>query len=270
MLMRMTRLSASFLRTCLLLAALPAVGGVFAQAPAPAAATASPARPAIERQEIRAQLLPRRYTTIAAEIGAKVSRLPVPEGGAFRAGQLLVSFDCSLQQAQLQKAQAELSGAQQTHKTNERLAELNSVGQLDLDLSKAALGKARAEVGANQAVLAKCSIAAPYSGRVAEQKVREQQYVQPGQALLDILDDSVLELEFLVPSSWLGWLRVGSSFQVEIDETRKSYPAKFIRIGARVDPVSQSIKVAAAIDGKFPELVAGMSGRVKVTPPAAR
>ncbi len=100
--------------------------------------------------------------------------------------------------------------------------------------------------------------------------LREQQYVQPGQALLDILDDSVLELEFLVPSAWLGWLRVGSSFQVEIDETRKSYPAKFVRIGARVDPVSQSIKVAAAIDGKFPELIAGMSGRVKVTPPAAR
>lgn len=234
------------------------------------AAAAAPAKSSMERQEIRAQLLPRRYTTIAAEIGAKVNRLPVREGGAFRAGQLLVSFDCSLQQAQLQKAQAELDGAQQTHKTNQRLAELNSVGQLELDLSKAAQGKARAEVGANQAVLGKCSIAAPYSGRLAEQKVREQQYVQPGQALLDILDDSMLELEFLVPSGWLGWLRVGSAFQVEIDETHKSYPAKFIRIGARVDPVSQSIKVAAAIDGKFPELIAGMSGRVKVTPPAAR
>ena len=266
----MKRSSALLPRNALLLALLSAAGGVQAQAPAPAPAAASPARPAIERQEIRAQLLPRRYTTIAAEIGAKVNRLPVPEGGSFKAGQALVSFDCSLQQAQLQKAQAELSGAQQTHKTNERLAELNSVGQLELDLSKAALGKAKAEVGANQAVLSKCSIAAPYSGRVAEQKVREQQYVQPGQALLDILDDSVLELEFLVPSSWLGWLRVGSSFQVEIDETRKSYPAKFIRIGARVDPVSQSVKVAAAIDGKFPELIAGMSGRVKVTPPAAR
>jgi len=194
----------------------------------------------------------------------------VAEGGAFRAGQMLVSFDCSLQQVQLQKAQAELDGAQQTHRTNQRLAELNSVGQLELDLSKAAQGKARAEVGANQAMLAKCDIAAPYAGRVAEQKVREQQYVQPGQALLDILDDSVLELEFLVPSAWLGWLRIGNSFQVEIDETRKSYPAKFIRIGARVDPVSQSVKVAAAIDGRFSELVAGMSGRVKVTPPAAR
>ncbi len=267
--MRMLRLTALLRRTCWLLAGLPVVGVAYAQAPATASA-ASPAKPALERQEIRAQLLPRRYTTIAAEIGAKVNRLPVPEGGAFKAGQLLVSFDCSLQQAQLQKAQAELDGAEQSHKTNLRLAELNSVGQLELDLSKAAQTKARAEVGANRTMLGKCSIAAPYAGRVAEQKVREQQYAQPGQALLDILDDSVLELEFLVPSAWLGWLRVGSTFQVDIDETRKSYPAKFIRIGARVDPVSQSVKVAAAIDGRFPELIAGMSGRVKVTPPAAR
>lgn len=227
-------------------------------------------RTVLERQEIRAQLMPRRYTTVAAEIGAKINHLPVPEGSAFKVGQLLVSFDCSLPLAQLQKAQADLDGASETYKANQRLAELNSVGQLDLDLSRVAVGKAKAEVGATQAVLAKCGVNAPFSGRVAEQKVREQQYVQPGQALLDIIDDSVLELEFLVPSRWLSWLRVGGKFNVHIDETGKSYPAKFIRIGARVDPVSQSVKVAAAIDGRFAELIAGMSGRVAVDSPVDR
>jgi len=219
------------------------------------------------RQDIRAQLMPRRYTTIAAEIGAKVSSLPVAEGGAFRAGQVLVQFDCSLQRAQLDKADAELEGAEQTLKSNLRLEQLNSVGQLELDLSKSATNKAKAEVGANKAVMAKCQVTAPFAGRVAEQKVREQQYVQPGQPMLDILDDSVLELEFLVPSVWLRWLKVGSAFEVQIDETRKAYPARFTRIGARVDPVSQSVKVAAAIHGRFPELMAGMSGKVQITPP---
>ena len=222
-------------------------------------------RSLLERQEIRAQLLPRRYTTLAAEIGAKVSSLPVAEGGSFRAGQALVKFDCSIQQAQLEKAKAELDAAQTTYKANVRLAELNSVGLMDLDLSKSSADRARAEVAANKAVLSKCVIPAPYSGRIAEQKVREQQYAQAGQPLLEILDDSVLELEFLVPSRWLNTLRTGGAFKVEIDETRKSYPARFIRIGARVDPVSQSVKVAAAIDGRFPELVSGMSGRVRIT-----
>lgn len=231
------------------------------------ASAAGSAKAGIERQEIRAQLLPRRFTTIAAEIGAKVNRLPIPEGSAFRAGQLLIGFDCSVPQAMLQKARAELNAAEQTNAANKRLAELHSIGTLELNLSQVAVTKSAAEVGAQQAILAKCAIAAPFSGRVAEQKVREQQYVQPGQALLDIIDDSVLELEFLVPSLWLANLRVGQGFQIEIDETRRSYPAKVIRIGARVDPVSQSVKVAAAIDGKFPELIAGMSGRVQLGQP---
>lgn len=257
------------MQRALALLLLAMTGAAWAQGPLPPASApaAKPAAsPAMARHDIRAQLMPRRYTTIAAEIGAKVSSLPVPEGGAFRAGQLLVQFDCSIQKAQLDKAQAELEGAEQTLQSNLRLEQLNSVGQLELDLSKSATNKAKAEVGANKAVLAKCQVGAPFAGRVAEQKVREQQYVQPGQALLDILDDSVLELEFLVPSVWLRWLKVGGAFEVQIDETRKTYPARFTRVGARVDPVSQSVKVAAAIHGKFPELMAGMSGKVLITP----
>lgn len=235
--------------------------------PVPVASAVAPAKPSGER-EIRAQLMPRRYTTVAAEIGAKVQRMPVGEGGSFKTGQLLVSFDCSLQQAQLAKARAELDGAEQSLKTHERLFELNAGGQLEVELARSGRAKARAELGANQAVLGKCSVNAPFSGRIAEQKVREQQYVQPGQALLDIIDDSVLELEFLVPSHWLSWLKPGGVLSVQIDETRKTYPARFTRIGARVDPVSQSVKVAAAIDGRFPELIAGMSGRVIAATPA--
>jgi multidrug efflux pump subunit AcrA (membrane-fusion protein) len=113
-------------------------------------------------------------------------------------------------------------------------------------------------------------VVAPFNGRVAEQKARDQQFVQLGQPLLDIIDDSVLELEFLVPSAWLRWMRVGGALRVQIDETRKTYPARFIRVGARVDPVSQSIKVVAAIDGQHADLMAGMSGRVIAAPAGTR
>ena len=237
-----------------------------APAPAPAPAAEAPPRMALERQEIRAQLLPQRYTTLAAEVGARIASLPLPEGSRFARGQLLLAFDCSLQQAQLLKAQAEVAQAQATYRSNQRLSELNSVGQLELETSRAQLDRAQAEVQGQQTLLSKCEIKAPFDGRIAEQKAREQQFVQPGQPVLDILDDRVLELEFLVPSSWLVWLKVGHGLKVRIDETRKTYPARFVRIGARVDAVSQSIKVVAAIDGQYPELMAGMSGRIQVSP----
>jgi RND family efflux transporter MFP subunit len=237
------------------------------QVPAAAKPAASPAAPSLEQREIRAQLAPHRYTTLAAEIGAKVNRLPVKEGGAFKAGQTLVSFDCSLQQAQLNKARASLAGSETTFKSNRRLLELGSVGKVEFDVSQAEVQKNRAEVAATVTMLSKCNVAAPFSGRVAEEKVREQQYVQPGQAIMEIIDDSVLELEFLVPSKWLAWIKHGTKFRVAIDETHKDYPAQVQRIGARVDPVSQSVKLVAAIDGRFPELIAGMSGRVNLAPP---
>ncbi|MFZ2855771.1 MAG: efflux RND transporter periplasmic adaptor subunit, partial [Rhodocyclaceae bacterium] len=233
-------------------------------------AVAAPGASAMDRREIRAQLAPRRYTTLAAEIGAKVNRLPVPEGAVFRQGQALIQFDCTRQQTQLDKARATLGAAEKTLRVNKRLAELNSVGKLELEIAEAEVVKARADVAANAAVIGKCTIAAPFAGRVAEQKVREQQYAQLGQALLEIIDDSTLELEFIVPSKWLVWLKPNAVFRVGIDETGKTYPAKVQRIGARVDPVTQSIKLNAVIDGRFPELIAGMSGRVELTPPAGR
>jgi RND family efflux transporter MFP subunit len=247
--------------------AIAAQGNASAVAPSvPSAA----ARPALEKQDIRAQLAPRRYTTIAAEIGAKINRISVAEGGRFSAGQALVSFDCSLQQAQLQKAKAAQTAADRMFSANKRLAELNSIGKVELEVSEAEANKARAEVSLMNISLEKCHVAAPFSGRVAEQRVREQQFVQPGQPLLDILDDSVLELEFIVPSKWLVWLKPNLAFQVAIDETGKTYPAKVQRIGARVDPVSQSVKVSAVIDGKFNELIAGMSGKVLMRLPGGQ
>ncbi len=220
-----------------------------------------------EQRDIRAQLTARRFTTLAAEVGAKVNQLPVPEGARFKAGQVLVRFDCSLQQAQLNKSQAALSAANTTWDANKRLFELNSVGKVELDISEAEVHKNQAEVASMRTMLGKCSINAPFSGFVSEQRAREQQYVQPGQALLEIIDDSALELEFIAPSRWLSWLRPGYGFKIVIDETSKTYPAKILRLGGKVDPVSQSIKVIAVIDGKFSDLLTGMSGRVNITPP---
>lgn len=225
------------------------------------------AKPGIERQELRAQLLPLNYTVISAEIGAKVERYYFREGEFFNKGQTLMTFECASQRAQLNKAKAALAIADKTFKTNKRLLELNSVGRLEYEASEAEYLKSAAEVDVLASQFSKCRIQAPFKGRVAEQKAREEQYVQVGQPLLEILDDSSLELEFIVPSKWMAWLKSDYKFQIKIDETGKQYPAKITRIGARIDTVSQSLKVAGVVDGKFPELTAGMSGLLMIQPP---
>jgi membrane fusion protein, multidrug efflux system len=193
----------------------------------------------------------------------------VRDGERFKEGQPLVTLDCLVQRAQLEEARATMAAAEKTYSVNRRLHEMNAGGALEIEVAAAEVAKNHAKINAGAAIVSKCNLAAPFSGRAVEVKVHDHQFVQAGQAMLEILDDSVLEVEFLAPSRWLSWLKPGHVFEIAIDETGRSYPAKVARLGAKVDPLSQSIKVVAEVTGTFSELLAGMSGRVGLTPPAS-
>lgn len=220
-------------------------------------------------QAVRAQLTARRYAVISAELGARIDRLPLREGASFKEGDLLVAFDDTLQQAQAKRARAAFTVAQRTVAADEKLLALKSIGQLELDVARAEMEKAEAELAYAEAMLAKCRIFAPFSGRIAELKVREKEFVQAAQALFELIDSSVPELEFIAPSAWLASATVGQRLSVHIDETARDYTVLVERIGAKVDPVSRTVKIVAVFDGAHPELTAGMSGSVRLPAPAA-
>ena len=228
----------------------------------PASSTAAPpARLAAERDgSIRTQLGSRNAVTISAELAARISSLPLREGDTFRAGQTLVGFDCSLHQTQLRKAEAATEAAQAVLHSNLRLAELNSIGKYEVEQAQARVKEAQAEVAASRTLVQRCVIAAPFTGRVAKRHAATHQYVSPGSPLLDILETGQLELQMIVPSKWLAWLKPGVVFSVEVDELGKSFSAKVQRLGAQIDPVSQSIAVYGVMDGNQPGLLPGMSG----------
>lgn len=221
----------------------------------------------IIKQDIRAQLSAVTYNSVSSELSARIQELPFKEGQSFKEGQVLVVFDCATQQAQYQKTKAVLSIAKRNFETNKKLLALGSVGRIEYENSYSEYLKTKAENDELATVLARCNILAPYSGLIVEQKVRAQQYVQAGQPLLDILDKSSMELEFVAPSLWSPWLTEGYKFEIKLDETGKTYPAKITRVNGKIDPVSQTIKVAAVIDGEFKEIAPGMSGVLTITPP---
>lgn len=216
---------------------------------------------------IRAQLVPRDFTTLSSETAARIDRITRRAGEHFAKGDTLVDFDCAEQRAELAKARAELLAADKTYSVNRQLAALKSVGQLELEVSAANIDKARADVALAAAAVSKCTIAAPFSGVVVEQKARQSQYTTPGQPLLDIIDDHTLEVEFIAPSLWLRWMKPGYPFTVTIEETGKTYGAHIELLGGRVDPVSQSIKITGIVDSGAHDLMAGMSGRVHIAMP---
>ena len=235
--------------------------------PALAATPPAPAAAKSDEGRIRTQLMAKNAVVIAGELSAKIARLPVPEGGSFARGQLLVEFECSSYRAQLSKAEATLEAARQLVKVNNRLAELNSIGQLELEQAQSKAKEANAELHYMQTVVAKCSISAPFAGRVAKRSAAPFSYASPGMPLLDVLDVSSLELRMIVPSKWLAWLKPGAKFSVQVDELGRTVNARVERLGAQIDPVSQSVLAIGVVEGASADLLPGMSGWANFVPP---
>ncbi len=217
--------------------------------------------------EIRAQLEPKRSTVLSAEVAARISELPLREGDSFTEGQKLVVFDCGVQRARLTRAMAQETATRKTYEVKSKLNALNSIGALELETAAAEHAVAEADVQMAREITSHCVISAPFAGRMGTTEVKRFQSVAEGQKLLEIIDPTELEAQMLVPSSWLKWLKPGSALEIGIEETGRKYPAKVSRLAPRIDPVSQSIRVYAVIDGKFPELLPGMSGRALLSAP---
>lgn len=217
--------------------------------------------------EIRAQLSPHRQTVLSSELAGKIVELPVKEGERFKSGQVLVALDCAEHKARLDRARAQEDAAGKKLEIIGRLEKLNSVSRIEMDDALAQLAMSKAETALNQVYVNRCAIVAPFAGRVAAKHVQRYQFVGEGEKLLELIDDGELELEMIVPSHWLTWLAPGQTFQVRVDEIGRSYPAEVTRLGARIDPISQSVKVFGRIAGNQDGLLAGMSGSVEMPVP---
>lgn len=250
----MTRPAPAVRATALAAVLLGLLGGGSALSPALAQDAA--------QGQVRALIEARRHAVLSAEIPGRIARMSVDAGQSFKAGDLLVAFDCASYQAELDAARAQLNAAEVTARVNRRLNSLRSIGEAEVQLAEAKAQVGRAEVRKAEVQARRCDIKAPFDGRVVERRIQEHESVPAGAPLLEILSDRDLKVELIVPSSWLVWLRPGQRFDLRVDETGATLPGEVLLPGAKVDPASQSVKVTAKLtgDGVPPGMIAGMSG----------
>jgi len=195
-----------------------------------------------------------------SQIQGRISQIPVKEGQRFEKGATLVAIDCDKYRAELAGVLAEHEAKDKTFQNNKELTKLNAVSTLELEISEAEAKKAVAAIRLAEINVRSCHIAAPFSGRVVAVMVNEHENVFPNDKLLSLLDDTSLEIELVLPSSTLAWLKRKSPFTFTIDETHREYPAKVKEIGANVDPASQTVKVVGSFGALPADVLAGMSG----------
>ncbi|SAI74692.1 RND efflux membrane fusion protein [Bordetella ansorpii] len=243
----------------------PAAAGM---PPAYAASVLAPMSAMGDTGSARAQLVASQRALLSSELAGKIASVPFRDGQSFKKGDVLISYDCALNRARLERAVQAEGAAHKKLAVAEQLEKLSSISRADVDQARAGVAVSRAETGVERVMVNRCTVTAPYAGRVGEAFVRPLESVAEGKELLSIYDNSAFELETIVPSRWLAWLKTGYPMHITVDETGRTYQAVVARIAGTVDPVSQSVKVVGRLDGKTAaDLLPGMSGNVRIDPP---
>ncbi len=229
----------------------------------PAPASVKPAALAPDSRELRVLLAPAQETTLSSQLSGRIQSMHVGLGQHFSKGQVLLRFDCDEQAARLRMSQSDQRAAQDHHEARLRLQGLQQAGELEVAVAASQAEKAAAQVGLHQAQLSQCTVAAPFSGRVVKLAAKAYQGAAVGQPLLEIVSDGPVKLRLNAPGAWVGWLRRGTRFEVQIDETGRRYRATVTSINARIDATSQTVEIEGTVDARSPELLPGMSGTAR-------
>lgn len=216
-------------------------------------------------REARGVLRARDQAVLSSELAGRITEMPYAEGQGFAKGEVLVRFDCSAYQAQLRAAQAGARAAREELAHNKQLAALNSVGRFEVALAEARQAEAQAQAQVYQVQINRCTVSAPFDGRVVARRVQPHESVAGGTPLLDVVDNRTLEVHLLMPSRWLGMLKPGDRFSFTPDETGKPLQAEVKRLGARIDEGSQTLLLIGTLPGVTEGLLAGMSGTARFT-----
>lgn len=200
---------------------------------------------------------------LSSQIAGKIAELPLAEGDAFQQDQPLVIFDCTVQQAQLEQAKVTQHAKQSSFDAQQRMHKAKAVSDVELAESQAELAQATAELKIKQHTVDLCQIKAPFAGRLVKRHVYPYETVRQGQVLVEVLDNQNLDIELIVPSSWLAWLQAGEPFTLFVEETGESYLAHVTRVLPQVDAVSQSVRLLGKLDKQHKHLISGMSGRAE-------
>ena len=209
---------------------------------------------------VRVLVLPAGETTLASPVAGRIVQLHAELGKSFKKGEILIYLDCDEPQARIAMARADLAGTTEQHEAKLRMQGLEQASDVEVALAASAVVKAKAQIDLLQFQISQCAIRAPWAGRIAGLHVRSFMTISPGLPLLDLVQAGNLRLKLNVPSRWLTSLKPGMQFDVTIDETGKTYPARIRLVNGRVDPVSQTIELEAALPNIYPGLLSGMSG----------
>jgi membrane fusion protein (multidrug efflux system) len=235
--------------------------------PPPASVTAEHAgtKEWIDRVQSIGTLIAIQGIDVSSEVAGIVKEYYFDSGKDVEKGAKLVELDTSVEVADLVRNRAVLLEANADLGRQNSLVKKGNVSQAVVDTTISKRDTAAAAVQRVEAVIAQKNITAPFAGRLGLRRMEKGQYVKAGDPLVWLQSLDPIWIDFPVPESELGKLKVGSPIELTVG----AYPGQTFKgeieaLDARVAQDSRTLMVRGRLPNADHRLLPGMFADVAV------
>lgn len=201
-----------------------------------------------DRIEALGTLRANETVAVTATVTEPITAINFDDGQRVKAGDILIEMMSKQEDSELKAAKATLDEAR---RQVERIAPLVKDGaasksildqrQREYDTAKAALDGVKSRISDR-------IITAPFDGVLGLRNISVGAVLQPGTKITNLDDDSVMKLDFSVPSVFIEALKIGLEIEAKSNSfADKTFKGKITSIDSQIDATTRSITVRAIL-----------------------
>lgn len=219
---------------------------------------------AVDTLEMLGTLVAARDATISAGTSGNLTGVMVRSGQVVKAGDPLFQLDDRSARADLEVQLARLRVTENALRRGQDLARTGNMPAARLDEVNSDYATATAQANAARARLDLLTLRAPFDGQVGIVRHSPGTFVQLGEQLVRLTDNTRILADFKVPQSHLRSLQVGQRFTVSGDAlgAGRSVEGRISVIELRADPNTRTVDVRGELQAGGEAMPSGVAVRV--------
>lgn len=206
-----------------------------------------------------------RGVDVTAQLAGMVQQIYFTPGSTVTKDDVLVQLNADTDVAQLQSLKANAELARITYDRDKAQFAVRAISKQQLDVDLQNLRSLRAQVEAQETIVKKKSISAPFTGRLGINYVNPGQFINPGDRVVTLQTLDPIYADFYMPQQNIAKLMLGQKVEVTVDAfVGKIFTGKITTINPAVDVNTRNVEVEATLANSDFLLLPGMFAQIKV------
>lgn len=208
---------------------------------------------------------------LSSEVAGIVQSINFESGSEVVKDAMLLQLRADDDIAKLHALEAAQKLAAITYERDLKQLKAQAISQATADNDAATLDSAKAQTVAQQALIDKKTIKAPFAGHLGIRQVDVGQYLQPGAAVVTLQQLDPIYIDFTLPEQALPQIAAGQKVAAKADALQGAmFDGTIDAINSKIDEATRSIQVRAAFKNPDRKLLPGMFANVTIEVGAAQ